>query len=101
MRKAWSVWLMPRGAQALTQLLSIVSETAMQRQGQVRKAFDDLSMGRMSHSTFWAQWEHLVVDMEVAGIDPWSDNTLFGWCLSELSPGLKHASFVACLGSGP
>lgn len=49
----------------------------MLRQGQVEKGFDNLSRGRMYHSTFRAGWEHLLVDMEDAGIVPLSGNTLF------------------------
>lgn len=63
----------------------------MQRQGRVEKTFVVLSMGQLSHPTFRAEWAHLLVDMEDAGIDPLSDTTLFRRYLPDPSPGSKLA----------
>lgn len=53
LREAWKDGLMPHDAQAVHEGLfvkfrSVVSDSAMQRQGRVEKAFDDLSTGHLS-----------------------------------------------------
>lgn len=96
LRKAWKGGLVPHMAHAvdegvLAKPRSVERETAMERQTMVEESFDDLSPGRMSHSTSQAKWEHLLVGMEGAGIDPLSDKTPFRRYLSNTLPDLNHA----------
>lgn len=104
LRKVWKgglIGLMPHDAQAvyegvLAKLRTVVRETAMQRQGRVEKAFEDFSVGRMSHLTFQAERAHLLVEMERTRIDPLSETMRFRRHLSKMSPDLKRA--ILCSG---
>lgn len=109
LRKAWNDGLMSHDARAvyegvLAKLRSAVGETAMQRHRRVEKAFDNVSMGHMCLSTFGAEWDKLLVEMQDGRLDPLSENMLFRRYLCKISPDLQHAvlSRASVLGpSGP
>ena len=42
----------------IVKLRGTIRETKMQRQDRVEKEFEDLAMGKLSHSAFRAEWEY-------------------------------------------
>ena len=63
--------------EVLKRLKDSLKETPLQRQSRVEKEFQDLTMGSKSHSMFQAQWERLLLDMQIAGVEIPAATTLF------------------------
>ena len=70
----------------ITKLRTVIKETPMQRQERVEREFHELHMGRLPHATFRTEWEHLLDEMEDAGVDMPTENTLFRRYLSKITP---------------
>ena len=58
----------------------------MQRQDRVERKLHEVHMGRLHHATFRTEWEHLLDEMEDAGVDMRTESTLFRRYLSKLAP---------------
>merc|ERR1712242_297076 len=70
----------------LIKLRGVIRETRMQKQERVEREFHDLLMGRLPHSTFRAEWEYMLDEMEEAGVDMPTQDTLFRRYLSKVTP---------------
>ena len=70
----------------IAKLRRVIREAKMQKQERVEKEFHDLSMGRLPHSTFHTEWEYLLDEMEEAGVDMPTQDTLFRRYLSKVTP---------------
>ena len=55
--------------EVVIKLRRTIRETVMQKQERVEREFDQLQMGKLSHSTFRAEWEYCLEDLEDAGVD--------------------------------
>jgi hypothetical protein len=53
----------------LVKLRRTIRETKMQRKERVEKEFEDLVMGKLSHSAFRAEWEYYLEEFDEAGLD--------------------------------
>merc|ERR1712039_469663 len=81
-RRARKLGRLPSDAKAVfdevvVKLQRTIRETAMQRKERVEKEFGALTMGRLNHSTFRAEWEHCLDELEEAGVDLPSQDSLY------------------------
>ena len=77
--------------EVVAKLKRTIRETAMERKERAEKAFDDLSMGRLPHSAFRAEWEYCLDELEDAGVDSMSEDTLYRRYLRKLPNELRSA----------
>ena len=77
--------------EVVIKLRRTIRETVMQKQERVEREFDQLQMGKLSHSTFRAEWEYCLEELEDAGVDLPSQNSLYRKYLRKLSPELRAA----------
>ena len=66
-------------------LQSTIRETKLQHQERVEKEMDALYMNKLSHSTFRVLWEHLLEELEDAGVDMPTSNMLFRRYLGKIT----------------
>ena len=95
-RRALKAKRLPGDAKAvldeiLTKLRRVIRETAMQKKERVEREFDLLVMGKLSHSTFRAEWEYCLEELEDAGVDLPSKDSLYRTYLRKISAELRSA----------
>ena len=61
----------------------------MERQECAEKSFEELIMGRLSQSAFHAKWEYCLEELENAGVDVPSEDTLYRRYLRKITPELR------------
>ena len=86
-------WLPDNAKKVLDEVISVlrrtIRETKMEKKERAEKVFDELSMGRLPHSAFRAEWERCLDEMEDAGIEPLSSDTLYRRYLRKITPELR------------
>jgi hypothetical protein len=75
----------------LVKLRRTIRETKMQRKERVEKEFEDLVMGKLSHSAFRAEWEYYLEEFGDAELDLPSKDTLYRRYLRKITPELRSA----------
>ena len=68
--------------EVVKKLRKTIRETRMERQERAERTFDELQMGRLPHSAFRAEWEFCLEELEDAGVDVPSEDTLYRKYLS-------------------
>ena len=61
----------------------------MERKERAERAFDELTMGRLPHSAIRAEWELCLDELEDAGIERPSEESLFRTYLRKITPELR------------
>ena len=75
----------------IAKLKRTIRVTKMERQERVEKTFENLMMGRLALSAFRAEWEACLKELEDAGVDSYSPDTLKRRYLGKISPELRSA----------